>query len=99
VVAGLVAAGLDATVTAAKAAVGGGGAPGVELDSFAVSLPESLTVPLRTGEPAAVGRIESGRLLLDLRSVPPEDDEALLTAVLAAAVAARDHGLGGPACR
>ena len=48
-VARLVAAGVDATVAAAKAAVGGGGAPGVELDSFAVSLPESLAVPLRTG--------------------------------------------------
>ena len=42
VVARLVAAGLDAQVAAAKAAVGGGGAPGVELDSAAVSLPESL---------------------------------------------------------
>jgi L-seryl-tRNA(Ser) seleniumtransferase len=89
VVARLVAAGLDATVTAAKAAVGGGGAPGVELESFAVSLPESLAVPLRTGEPPVVGRIESGRLLLDLRSVPPEDDEALQTAVLAVAVRAQ----------
>ena len=38
----LVAAGLDARVAAAKAAVGGGGAPGVELASAAVSLPESL---------------------------------------------------------
>ena len=36
-VARLAAAGLDARVVAAKAAVGGGGAPGVELDSAAVS--------------------------------------------------------------
>jgi L-seryl-tRNA(Ser) seleniumtransferase len=85
VAARLVAAGLDARAVAARAAVGGGGAPGVELDSSAVSLPESLAVPLRTGEPAVVGRLEGGHLLLDLRSVPPADDEALLTAVLAAA--------------
>ena len=85
VVARLAATGVDAFVAAAKAAVGGGGAPGVELDSFAVSLPESLAVPLRTGEPAVVGRLESGRLLLDLRSVAPADDDALLTAVLAVA--------------
>jgi L-seryl-tRNA(Ser) seleniumtransferase len=84
VVARVAAAGFDAVVTASKAAVGGGGAPGVELDSFAVSLPESLTVPLRTGDPAVVGRLEGGRLLLDLRSVLPGDDEALVNAVLAA---------------
>jgi L-seryl-tRNA(Ser) seleniumtransferase len=89
VVARLVATGLDASAVAAKAAVGGGGAPGVELESFAVGLPECLAVPLRTGEPPVVGRIESGRLLLDLRSVPPEDDEALLTAVLAAVARAQ----------
>jgi L-seryl-tRNA(Ser) seleniumtransferase len=72
-------------VAAAKAAVGGGGAPGVELDSAAVSLPESLAVPLRGGEPAVVGRLETGRLLLDLRSVSPDDDARLVDAVTAAA--------------
>jgi L-seryl-tRNA(Ser) seleniumtransferase len=84
-VARLVSAGLDALVTTAKAAVGGGGAPGVELESAAVSVPESLAVPLRRGEPAVVGRLESGRLLLDLRSVAPADDARLITAVAAAA--------------
>src|SRR3984885_7361361 len=73
VVARLVSAGLDARVAAAKAAVGGGGAPGVELESAAVSLPEWLTVPLRRGEPAGGGRLEQGRLLLNLRSVSLED--------------------------
>jgi L-seryl-tRNA(Ser) seleniumtransferase len=72
-------------VAAAKATVGGGGAPGVELESAAVSLPESLAVPLRRGEPAVVGRLESGRLLLDLRSVSEDHDERLTEAVLAAA--------------
>jgi L-seryl-tRNA(Ser) seleniumtransferase len=84
VVARVAAAGFDAAVAASKAAVGGGGAPGVKLDSFAVSLPESLTVPLRTGDPAVVGRLEGGRLLLDLRAVPPAADDALVNAVLAA---------------
>ncbi len=92
VVARLAAAGLDARVAAARAAVGGGGAPGVELDSAAVSLPEALAAPLRwddavaRGErPAVVGRLEGGRLLLDLRSVPPDDDARLADAVLMAA--------------
>ena len=91
----LVAAGLDARVAAAKAAVGGGGAPGVELPSAAVSLPESLAAGLRWdnavaqgGRPAVVGRLEAGRLLLDLRSVPPEDDERLVHAILLAGKAA-----------
>ena len=82
--------GLDARVADARAAVGGGGAPGVELPSTAVSLPESLSVPLRAGprgeHPAVVGRLEAGRLLLDLRSVSPDDDETLIAAILAAAI-------------
>jgi L-seryl-tRNA(Ser) seleniumtransferase len=65
------------------AAVGGGGAPGVELPSAAISLPEHYASALRTGSPAVVGRIEAGRCLLDLRTVAPEDDEVLLEAVLA----------------
>ena len=91
----LVAAGLDARVAAAKAAVGGGGAPGVELPSAAVSLPESLAAVLRWDDavaqgrrPAVVGRLEAGRLLLDLRSVSPEDDERLVHAILTATKAA-----------
>jgi len=84
--------GLDARVVACQAAVGGGGAPGVLLPSAAVSLPESLAVPLRCGTqvsrgefPAVVGRLEGGRLLLDLRSVSPDDDDRLAAAILAAA--------------
>ena len=41
---------------------------------------------VRRGElPAVVGRLEAGRLLLDLRSVPPELDELLVAAIRAAA--------------
>ena len=58
--------------------------PWAPLESTAVSVPESLAVPLRGGEPAVVGRLESGRLLLDLRSVPEVDDERLTDAILAA---------------
>ncbi|AKS35383.1 L-seryl-tRNA(Sec) selenium transferase [Mycolicibacterium goodii] len=63
------------------AAVGGGGAPGVELPSAAVSLPEAYAAPLRVGNPSVVGRLENGRCLLDLRTVAPEDDEKLVEAV------------------
>jgi len=88
----LASAGIDARVEATAAAVGGGGAPGVELPSTAVSLPTALAVPLRAGPavrrgalPAVVGRIEDSRLLLDLRAVAPADDELLMSAVQAAA--------------
>jgi L-seryl-tRNA(Sec) selenium transferase len=65
------------------AAVGGGGAPGVELPSAAVSLPESYAAALRAGRPPVVGRLEAGRCLLDLRTVAPEDDQLLVAAVRA----------------
>ena len=88
-------AGVDCRAEPAAAAVGGGGAPGVTLPSAALSLPERLAPELRSGAevrrgdvPAVVGRIEGGRLLLDLRAVAPADDERLVAAVLAAA---RDH--------
>ena len=57
----------------------------MELESAAVSLPESLAVLLRRGEPAVVGRLEQGRLLLNLRSVSEDHDECLAKAILAAA--------------
>lgn len=75
-------AGVDARAVPAEATVGGGGAPGVALPSAAVSLPERLAVPLRTGEPPVVGRVEAGRLLLDVRAVPPTLDGEVLKAVL-----------------
>ncbi|OBJ05464.1 L-seryl-tRNA(Sec) selenium transferase [Mycobacterium sp. 1465703.0] len=78
------AAGLPGAVAVdCVAAVGGGGAPGVELPSAAVSLPESYAAALRTGSPPVVGRLEGGRCLLDLCTVPPEDDELLAAAVRA----------------
>jgi L-seryl-tRNA(Ser) seleniumtransferase len=76
--------GVDAEAMASAAAVGGGGAPGVVLDSAAVALPEAFAAALRLGEPAVLGRVERGRCLLDLRAVAPADDDALRTAVLAA---------------
>ncbi len=78
------AAGLPGAVAVdCVAAVGGGGAPGVELPSAAVSLPESYAAALRIGSPPVVGRLEGGRCLLDLCTVPPEDDELLAAAVRA----------------
>jgi L-seryl-tRNA(Ser) seleniumtransferase len=70
------------SVEESVAQVGGGGAPGVDLPSVAVVLPEWCASVLRLGDPSVLGRVERGRLLLDLRSVPPEDDGAVVAAVL-----------------
>ena len=85
-------AGADCRAVTSAATVGGGGAPGVTLPSAALSLPEDLAPVLRAGPAvrrgevtAVVGRVENGRLLLDLRAVLPEDDERLAAAVIAAA--------------
>jgi L-seryl-tRNA(Ser) seleniumtransferase len=91
-VASLAPHGIPATAVSTEAAVGGGGAPGVTLASAAIALDENLALPLRHGPavragrvPAVVGRMERGRLLLDLRSIDPADDETLISAILAAA--------------
>ncbi|SDY93235.1 L-seryl-tRNA(Sec) selenium transferase [Micromonospora pattaloongensis] len=78
----LSAAGHKAEVVPTAAVVGGGGAPGVELPSWAVALPERYATQLRLGEPPVVGRVERGRCLLDLRCVPSTMDDAVRDAVL-----------------
>ncbi len=72
---------VDAVAVPSSAAVGGGGAPGVDLPSAAVALPAALAEPLRRAQPPVVGRVEGGRLLLDLVAVPARDDALLVEAV------------------
>lgn len=78
---------VEAEVVPNPGVVGGGGAPGVELPGWAVALPAGFAHPLRTGRHPVVGRVAEGRLRLDLRAVAETDDERLVGAVLAAAVA------------
>ncbi len=88
----LAAAGIDARQVPAEAAVGGGGARESRCPAPRSACPPSWPRRLRAGEavrrgavPAVVGRIEDGRLLLDLRAVAAADDELLTAAVIAAA--------------
>jgi L-seryl-tRNA(Ser) seleniumtransferase len=67
----LATAGIRTATVACRTAIGGGSAPDVTLPSWAVSLPERYAEPLRRGRPAIAGRLEDGRLLLDLRTVDP----------------------------
>ncbi len=68
-------------VVVSVAVVGGGGAPDVELPSWALALPEGYAEPLRLGVPPIVGRVERGQLMLDLRCVPPGLDSAIADAI------------------
>jgi L-seryl-tRNA(Ser) seleniumtransferase len=81
-----------------EATFGGGALPGEVLPSFGVALahpkPDAMAAALRTGRPAVIGRIEGGRVLLDLRSIEPERDGELQTAVRLALA-----GLGGGSAR
>ena len=72
---------VPAEAVTSTAAVGGGGAPGVEIPSAAVALPAGLAAPLRLGEPPVVGYVARGRLFLDLITVPPHQDRVLAEAV------------------
>jgi L-seryl-tRNA(Ser) seleniumtransferase len=76
--------GVEVELVEAVAVVGGGGAPELELPSWALSLPEAYAAPLRASSTPVVGRVERGRLLLDLRCVPEERDADLIAAVLSA---------------
>jgi L-seryl-tRNA(Ser) seleniumtransferase len=60
---------------------GGGTLPGVTMASWAVTLPGDRTGELRRHEPPVVARVEAGRTICDLRTVLPEQDEILATAL------------------
>jgi L-seryl-tRNA(Ser) seleniumtransferase len=98
-------AGVDCHVVPTDAAVGGGGGPGVRLPSAALSLPQHLAASLRSSDgvrrgdvPAVVGRIEGGRLLLDLLAVAPSDDDQLAAVVLTASGDGERSGEREPPC-
>jgi L-seryl-tRNA(Ser) seleniumtransferase len=81
--------GHDADVMASSAVLGGGTTPDQTLPSWAVTLPGggATAARLRSGPRPVVGRVEDGRVVLDLRAVFPEQDRALLAALLAALAA------------
>lgn len=80
------AARMGAEVVAADAFVGGGAAPERPIPGEALALAgdDRLAERLRLGEPSVVGYLRGGRLLLDLRTVDPADDDDLIAAVSAA---------------
>jgi L-seryl-tRNA(Ser) seleniumtransferase len=81
-------------VVAGISKTGGGSSPAGERPTrlLALDWPEGDAAPmerlLRAGNPPVVGRIQDGKLLLDLRTVPPELDD-LLAELLAGAMLKR----------
>ena len=65
------------------ARVGGGALPLHELPSFACAIEEALAAPLREREPAVVGIVRDGRLLLDCRTLAGEELDEVAAAVAA----------------
>jgi L-seryl-tRNA(Ser) seleniumtransferase len=76
-----------AAVVDCQSSVGGGAFPNTTIPSVALAFDgdaRSLEQHLRLGEPAVIARIAEDRLLLDLRTVMPDEDEALARAIRAA---------------
>jgi L-seryl-tRNA(Ser) seleniumtransferase len=77
--------GLEVDVTPSVARSGGGTLPTYEIPSFAVRLggtdPEALAEELRSGDPPVIGRVREGRLWLDVRTLLPSEEEAVIGAI------------------
>ncbi|MEZ4414271.1 MAG: L-seryl-tRNA(Sec) selenium transferase [Gemmatimonadota bacterium] len=78
--------GIGARAQPCASVVGGGTLPGAELESHALALDggEALARLLRRGAPPVVARIEGERVLLDLRTVAAEQEDALVEVLVAA---------------
>lgn len=76
---------LGGTVEPGRTLVGGGAAPGEGPEGPVVALahpaPSALAARLRTGTPPILVRVAGDRLLVDLRTVEPTDDELLVSAL------------------
>jgi L-seryl-tRNA(Ser) seleniumtransferase len=81
-----------ASVEPSRSAIGGGSLPGETLPSWALALsvedinggPEEVMRRLRRNSPPIIARIEEDRVLLDPRTVLPEEEEGLLRGLKAA---------------
>jgi L-seryl-tRNA(Ser) seleniumtransferase len=79
-------------VAEVESTMGGGSLPGQTLPSRGIRVvtphAQRLLDALRTGDPAVIGRIDHDAVILDLRTVEPDEDAAL--------AAALDAALAGP---
>jgi L-seryl-tRNA(Ser) seleniumtransferase len=74
----------DTVVVPTLSEIGGGSLPGRTLPSFALAIDGDavqIARTLRDDDTPVIGRIERGRLLLDLRAVDPDDEAPLVAAM------------------
>ncbi|HEY2384077.1 MAG TPA: L-seryl-tRNA(Sec) selenium transferase [Terriglobia bacterium] len=64
-----------------KSVVGGGSAPETYLPSWGIALAAALEAPLRMANPPVISRIEEGQVILDFRTIFPEEESELLAVV------------------
>jgi L-seryl-tRNA(Ser) seleniumtransferase len=83
----LVTRGVAAEVQPGESAVGGGSLPGETLPTTLLAVaypaPDAVAAALRRQPTPVIGRIQQDRLLFDPRTVLPEQEETLLTALVA----------------
>ena len=79
--------GLSAAPVNLDGAAGGGSMPGTPIPSAGVAVrvdrPHAWSASLRAGEPSVVAVVRQGQLVLDLRTVLPDQDQVLARALLA----------------
>jgi L-seryl-tRNA(Ser) seleniumtransferase len=79
--------GWNVSLVSGASAIGGGSAPGVELPTVLIGIAregwsaDRVEAALRDLDPPVIARIEHDRVVLDLRTVGEEDDEALGEAI------------------
>jgi L-seryl-tRNA(Ser) seleniumtransferase len=79
---------LAATVIPGESLVGGGSTPDQSLPTWLLAIPRpEMERRLRMGKPPVIARVEKGQLLIDLRTVFPHEEAALLGALHVAAFA------------
>ena len=78
---------LEIEVVESRSVLGGGAAPGSTLPSRALAVrggglsADEMLRRLRQGEMPIIGRVEDERVLLDLRTVEPEQDATIMAAL------------------
>jgi L-seryl-tRNA(Ser) seleniumtransferase len=80
-------AGIGSRVVPAAGAVGGGAFPAVDIPSAGIALagdPRDVEPRLRAHTRPVIARVHGGATILNLRSVPERDDDALGAAVVEA---------------
>ena len=86
----LASSGVRSEIVDGYSTIGGGSAPGSALPTRLIALDShrapatAVEAALRRAAPPVIARIEDGRVVLDLRTIPPGEDELLGTLVVSA---------------